>query len=625
VVPVNFSLLLGEVRRLGGEGAHTRRILGLSLVSFTLLLLTGVAAIYLAVRSAETEDAIVQGTEVRKTARSVLVEVLNSETGQRGYLLTGDDKYLKPYVNAQAALDSLLLKLREVASDDDNQQPRIGRLKALVESKKAELQRTVTLMRQGQRAEALAIVRSGDRKEVMDAIRAEIDGIIAEEQRRLALRQGHSSILRVSLIGLICFCLISAIALAVLTLRAVLHYLHRLDAEAKLRRETEEALRQSQKMEAVGQLTGGIAHDFNNMLAVITSGVNLALKRLSKGEAGAEALLSSASEAAYRAASLVKRLLAFARQQPLEPKPIDANKLLSGMSELISRSLGESIRVETILGGGLWLIHADPAELENSILNLCVNARDAMPEGGRLTVETANCQLDDSYARLHPGVPAGQYVMIAVTDTGTGMTAEVLAKAFDPFFTTKDTGKGTGLGLSQIFGFVKQSGGHVKIYSEPGEGTAVKVYLPRYYTKAKDQIFTGPPSIPVEVRGTEAILVVEDDANVLAMVTASLRELGYQVFEARHATEAVALLKDGQAFDLLLTDIVMPDINGRKLAEEAAALRPGLKILFMTGFTKNAIVHNGVLDPGVNFLAKPFTFDELSRKVREAMTTVVKP
>ena len=279
--------------------------------------------------------------------------------------------------------------------------------------------------------------------------------------------------------------------------------------------------------------------------------------------------------------------------------------------------------METILGGGLWLTHADPAQLENSILNLCVNARDAMPEGGRLTVETANCHLDDRYSRLHPGVPAGQYVLVAVTDTGTGMTPEVIAKAFDPFFTTKDVGKGTGLGLSQVFGFVKQSGGHVKIYSEPGHGTTVKVYLPRYYSAAPHQA-AELSAKHTEFGGTEAILLVEDDASVLAMTAASLRELGYRVSEAAHAKEAVAQLKNGQTYDLLLTDIVMPDINGKKLADEAATLCPSLKVLFMTGFTKNAIVHNGVLDPGVNFLAKPFTSEELARKVREAIGTTTK-
>jgi CheY-like chemotaxis protein len=293
------------------------------------------------------------------------------------------------------------------------------------------------------------------------------------------------------------------------------------------------------------------------------------------------------------------------------------------MSELIARSLGEAVRMETVLGGGLWVTQADPAQLETSILNLCVNARDAMPEGGRLTLETANCHLDDRYSRLHPGVPPGQYVLIAVSDTGTGMSPDVAAKAFDPFFTTKETGKGTGLGLSQVFGFVRQSGGHVKIYSEPGQGTTIKIYLPRFYGEATDRQALGQPRAD-DPKGTETILLVEDDANVLALTATGLRDLGYSVIEARHANEALAQLRNGSRIDLLLTDIIMPDVSGRKLAEQAVALSPSLKVMFMTGFTKNAVVHNGVLDAGVHFLAKPFTLEELSRKVREALETTVK-
>ena len=243
-------------------------------------------------------------------------------------------------------------------------------------------------------------------------------------------------------------------------------------------------------------------------------------------------------------------------------------------------------------------------------------------DGGRLTLETANCHLDDRYSRLHPDVPAGQYVLIAVTDTGHGMTPEIAAKVFEPFFTTKDTGKGTGLGLSQVFGFVKQSGGHVKIYSEPGQGTTVKIYLPRYFGEAAGD--SSGAALVDEVRGNESILLVEDDANVLAMTATGLRDLGYTVREARHAREALETLARGEKFDLLLTDIVMPDMNGRKLAEQAAIVAPGFCVLFMTGFTKNAVVHNGVLDRGVHFLAKPFTLEELSRKVREALDTKVR-
>lgn len=277
--------------------------------------------------------------------------------------------------------------------------------------------------------------------------------------------------------------------------------------------------------------------------------------------------------------------------------------------------------METILGGGLWTTYADHSQLETAILNLSVNAKDAMPEGGRLTLETANCHLDDRYSRLHPGVPPGQYVLIAVTDTGTGMPPEVAAKAFDPFYTTKDVGKGTGLGLSQVFGFVKQSGGHVKIYSEPGEGTTIKIYLPRFLGQAEAEKETVETQ---EFRGTETILVVEDDPAVLDLTVASLRELGYEVLQGRNAKEGLNVLAAHQDIALMVTDIVMPDLNGRKLADQALQLMPDLKILFMTGFTKNAVVHNGVLDSGVHFLAKPFTIDELSRKVREAIETTTK-
>lgn len=276
--------------------------------------------------------------------------------------------------------------------------------------------------------------------------------------------------------------------------------------------------------------------------------------------------------------------------------------------------------METILGGGLWLTHVDPVQLENSILNLCVNARDAMPEGGRLTVETANCHLDDRYARLHPGIPAGQYVLIAVTDTGVGMTTDILEKAFDPFFTTKDVSKGTGLGLSQVYGFVKQSGGHVKIYSEPGQGTTIKIYLPRHYAADTERQVADVAEV-AEARGTETILLVEDDVRVLDLTAASLRELGYTVLVAGNAKEALVQLESDATVDLLLTDIVMPEMNGRRLADAASKLRPELKVIFMTGFTKNAVVHNGVLDPGVNFLAKPFSLEELSTKIREVLET----
>jgi PAS domain S-box-containing protein len=389
------------------------------------------------------------------------------------------------------------------------------------------------------------------------------------------------------------------------------------------RRQAEEALRQAQKMEAIGQLTGGVAHDFNNLLQVIVGNFYLLQQRVEKGdfsEADLSRLIERGIRGAQRAATLTQRLLAFSRRQPLDPKALDVNRLVTGMSELLQRSLGENISIETVLASGLWRTLADASELENALLNLAVNARDAMPQGGSLTIETANAWVDDAYAAAHEEVTPGQYVMIAVSDTGTGMTSEVIARAFEPFFTTKDAGQGTGLGLSQVYGFVKQSGGHVKIYSEPNEGTTVKIYMPRLIEEARE---SGSHAVrsPLQV-GTreEVILVVEDDDDVRANSTTMLRELGYSVLEARDGPGALRIL-DGQAdIDLLFTDIGLPGgVNGRQLADKARLHRPKLKVLFTSGYARNAIVHQGRLDPGVELLSKPFTLVQLSAKIRQIL------
>ena len=391
-------------------------------------------------------------------------------------------------------------------------------------------------------------------------------------------------------------------------------------AEMSSRQDAEQQVRQLQKMEAIGHLSGGIAHDFNNMLAVVMSALNMVERRLAKGEKDYDKYLAMARDGAIRAANLTKRLLAFSRQQALTPVPVDANKLVAGMSDLLRRTLGATIKLETVLGGGLWLIHVDANQLESAILNLAVNARDAMREEGRLTIETANYLLDESYARQHGDVPPGQYVLIAVTDTGAGMAPEVMARAFDPFFTTKEVGKGTGLGLSMVYGFVKQSGGHVKIYSEPGQGTSIKVYLPRFYgaEDAPDERAERAPARP-DGQG-ELVLLVEDEESVRTLTADSLRELGYEVVEANSAAAALRALDANPRVALLFTDIVMPDMNGRKLADEALKRRPDLRVIYTTGFTRNAVVHNGVLDPGVNFLPKPFTLQQLGDKVREVLS-----
>ncbi|MBX9815788.1 MAG: PAS domain-containing protein, partial [Sphingomonas sp.] len=378
--------------------------------------------------------------------------------------------------------------------------------------------------------------------------------------------------------------------------------------EVAQRTRAEEALRQAQKMEAVGQLTGGIAHDFNNLLTVIVGNVDLALRALDGvgGEPRVRRLLDGARKGADRAATLTQRLLAFSRRQPLEPKPIDVDKLVLGMSDLLNRALGETVRLEIVTSPGLWRVEVDPNQLESAILNLAVNARDAMPEGGRLVIETANAWLDEAYVASHAEVAAGHYVVLAVTDTGTGMPRELIEKVFEPFFTTKEVGKGTGLGLSMIYGFVKQSGGHVKIYSEPGHGTTVKIYLPRLlgdHVVAEDAASGGWETS----LHAETILVAEDDDDVRAYTAECLRDLGYRVLEAHDGPAALRLLeRQGQVVDLLFTDVVMPGMSGRDLADSARAVQPGLKLLYTSGYTRNAIVHAGRLDPGVEMIAKPF-------------------
>ena len=383
--------------------------------------------------------------------------------------------------------------------------------------------------------------------------------------------------------------------------------------------QAQDALRQAQKMEAVGQLTGGIAHDFNNMLAVVVGSLDLLGRRLGGADEPVRRYVDAAADGARRAALLTQRLLAFSRQQPLRPEPIQANGLVAGMADLVRRSLGTSIHLETVLAGGLWRTHADPNQLENVILNLAVNARDAMPDGGRLTVETQNAHLDRRYAVAHPGVAEGQYVLLAVTDTGSGMQPDIVARAFDPFFTTKEVGKGTGLGLSQVYGFVKQSGGHVKIYSEPGLGTTVKVYLPRYVAEP-GELVEAAETIPVATGDRqELVLVVEDEPAVRRFSVDALEELNYRVLEADGAQSALRLLDSHPEIALLFTDVVMPEVNGRKLADEARRRRPDLKVLFTTGYTRNAVVHNGVLDAGVELIGKPFTLEELAGKVRQVL------
>ena len=383
--------------------------------------------------------------------------------------------------------------------------------------------------------------------------------------------------------------------------------------------QTRAALAQAQKMEAIGQLTGGIAHDFNNLLTAVLGSVELLQRRQAFRGADAARFLATAREAAERGAQLTHRLLAFARKQTLEPQPTDVNRLVAGFSELLCRTLGEGIAIETVLASGLWSVNIDRNQLENALLNLAVNARDAMQDGGRLTIETGNAYIDDHYAAMHSDILPGQYVLIATSDTGTGMSEEVMARAFEPFFTTKSEDRGTGLGLSQVFGFIKQSDGHVKLYTEPGHGTVVKLYLPRHFAEASPEPEPPTSRSSEPVGHGETVLVVEDDAQVRGYTTEAVAELGFRVLVAADANEALHVLDDHPEIVLLFTDVGLPGLNGRWLADEAARRRPGLKLLFTTGYARNAIIHHGLLDHGVHLIPKPFTFDSLARKLREAM------
>ncbi|MEA3024832.1 MAG: hypothetical protein QOF91_117, partial [Alphaproteobacteria bacterium] len=387
-----------------------------------------------------------------------------------------------------------------------------------------------------------------------------------------------------------------------------------LEAENEARKRVEESLRQAQKMEAVGQLTGGVAHDFNNLLTVVLGGLDMIGRHLpelppSPAVTRMTRAKDMALQGAQRAAILTSRLLAFSRQQALDPQVIDANKLIAGTCDFLRRTLGEAVSLETVLAGGLWRCFVDSHQLENALLNLTLNARDAMPNGGKVTIETANCYLDEAYVTpLQEPVESGQYIMIAVADTGVGMDRSTQQRAFDPFFTTKGLGRGTGLGLSQVYGFVRQSGGHVRIYSEVGHGTTVKIYLPRH--AGAEDMPERDQRAPNAARaiGSETILVVEDDEALRSYTTEILAELGYRVLAAPNGSSALDMLENSR-IDLLFTDVVMPGgMNGRQLADEAVRRRPGLKVLFTTGYTRNAIVHHGRLDAGVQMIGKPFSF-----------------
>lgn len=606
----------------------------LSLIAgFAVLAALVLGTVWLSERQDQAAARVRHTLEVDNRLSAILSTLQDAETGQRGYLLTRRTAFLEPYERAIGTVDRQLADLERAIEDNPGQLARLTRLRQAADSRAELLRANLERGRRGDPIESYAGELERGRQH-MDEMRAIIAEMKLEEARLLrshtegARLQG--SLLRGALLaaGVAVLTLgVMAFADARRRLRAAVEARNdlavanaSLQEEARNREAAETQVRQFQKMQAIGQLTGGIAHDFNNMLAIVIGSLDLAKRRLKADPVRAEGCIDNALEGANRAAQLTARLLAFSRQQPLDPKVLDVNKLVGGMSELLRRTIGENMRVETVLAGGLWRTFADPAQLENAIVNLCVNARDAMPDGGRLTIETANAHLDDDYAAANADVQAGQYVMISVTDTGTGMPPEVVERAFDPFYTTKGVGRGTGLGLSQVHGFVKQSQGHVKIYSEPGVGTSIKIYLPRNMGELEAQDSQQRPVGELPHGSTdEIVLVVEDDERVRHLSVDALRELGYTVVQAADAGQAMTVLTLQPRIDLLFTDVVMPDLDGRRLADRAREQRPGLKVLYTTGYTRNAIVHNGMLDADVAFLPKPFTIEQLARKVRQVL------
>jgi len=586
-------------------------------LSFGLLVAVVLGCAWLVQQQSEDSADVRRVLELQTRYTKALSLLQDAETGQRGFLLTEDENYLAPYNGAAAAFAQEMDAIEKLIVRPERLS-QVRAIRDLAAAKFVEMDSTIARVRANDKSSALETVKTNRGKLVMDEARALLGIMTAFDDKLLKERLAEANANALMLQWGILVAIGIVFLLAFYVLATNRQHVRSLISLIAQRERAESQIRQMQKMQAIGQLTGGIAHDFNNMLAIIIGSLSLLRKRLARGDTDVTRYSDAAMEGAQRAAALTSRLLAFSRQSPLMPTTLDLNKTVAGMSEMLRRTLGENIHMETVLAGGLWRAHADAGELENAIVNLSVNARDAMMSGGKLTIETANCYLDEAYAADHPEVPAGQYVMVAVSDTGTGMSKEIVARAFDPFFTTKPVGKGTGLGLSQVYGFVKQSGGHVKIYSESPQGTTVKVYLPRSH-RAETQPPVQKQPAP-QGSAQEIILLVEDEERVRSISVAALRELGYTVLHADSGDAALAKLKSHPGVTLLFTDIVMPGMNGRVLATNALRDFPNLKVLYTTGYTQNAVVHNGVVDADAQLIVKPYTVDQLAAKVREVLT-----
>lgn len=595
---------------------------------FVLLLLACALAIVATVSSERADSWVAHTLHVRETLVQLYSNVRDAETGQRGFLLTQDARYLEPYSRARSNIAATESLLSSLISDNAAQQTLLGKLRPLVGRKLDELQQTIQLNTQGQRGMALEMVKTDRGLQWMQDIQALTRQMDQNESALLEQRLTAAHHTRVILLAAILFSVLLACLLAYRVRRegtarqqAIEEKNHALEEQIQQRETAEMRLRQVQKMEALGQLTGGMAHDFNNMLAIVVGNLEMGMRQTGRTDEALREVMSRALSAANRGADLTKRLLAFSRMQPLRPKSIDVNDCVRSMLMILQRTLGEDITIDTTLAPGLWRVFIDRPQLESALLNLAVNSRDAMKNGGRLTLETSNTYLDQNFADTHAEVTPGQYVLVTVTDTGTGMAPEVTRRAFDPFFTTKEPGQGTGLGLSQVHGFIKQSRGHVQIYSEMGVGTTVKMYLPR--TSAQQDAEAFAESMVFALNTSKKVLVVEDDEEVRRFVVACITELGYSAIPADGAEAAQRKLATYPDISLLLTDVIMPGKNGKQLVDSVRPFYPKLRVLYMTGYPRDAITHNGILDDSVRVITKPFSMQELARELRYAFAEEV--
>ena len=589
-----------------------------------LLLLIACGLVTFATISSERADKWVNHTQqVRQAIIQLYSDVRDAESGQRGALLTHDPRYLHPYELARqnlAATESLLASL---VADNPSQVALYAKLRPLVDQKMGELEHTLQMQTDRDDGSALGVVKTGVGLELMEEVQALTRQMDRNEASLLEQRLEASRRTRALLLAATLFAVLIAAGVAYRVhregasrQRAIFEKNLALEDQIRQREAVEMRLRQVQKMEALGQLTGGIAHDFNNMLAIIVGNLEMSLRHLGKTDERLKDLVSRALTAAMRGADLTKSLLAFSRMQPLRPKSVDVNDCVRSMLMILQRTLGEDIQIETTLTAGLWRVFIDRPQLESALLNLAVNSRDAMNGKGRLVIETSNTYLDQAFANTHIEVTPGQYVMLAVTDSGSGMPPDVVRRAFDPFFTTKEAGQGTGLGLSQVHGFIKQSKGHVQLYSEVGIGTTVKLYLPRSSAQQDAEVFA--ETMVFALNTSKKILVVEDDPEVRHFVVACVNELGYTALDAESADAAQQKLASHPDIALLLTDVVMPGKNGRQLVEAVRPFYPKLRVLYMTGYPRDAIVHNGILDRDVRVISKPFSMQELARELKSA-------